>query len=261
MLVLIIWFVMKNNIHAVLFDLDGTLLDTAPDLYTAMLDTLAHFGHESISFKNFRPQVHAGTKSMVLASFSIDEMHPDYAAIRETFLKHYQQQLTEKTQFFSGIPKVLDHLDKQEMPWGIVTNKPGWLTEPLLKHFKINKRSRCIVSGDTLTNKTALQLYYDLAGLQWKGEGYGLSYYPKVRQTEQCGAFMEEYNEPNCSNIDMPTEILNRLDTINRYEEIVTDDVFTAHASIALRKQCILVANLSYQMEFFGKGSLKRVPK
>ncbi len=153
MLVLIIWLAMKNNIHAVFFDLDGTLLDTAPDLYTAMLETLAHFGHESISFKNFRPQVHAGTKGMVLASFSIDETHPDYATIRETFLKRYQQRLTEKTQFFSGIPKVLDYLDTHKIPWGIVTNKPAYLTEPLLKHFKINKRSQCIVSGDTLTNK------------------------------------------------------------------------------------------------------------
>lgn len=116
-----------------------------------------------------------------------------------------------------------------------------------------------VISGEISTKKTALQLYYDLAGLQWKGEGYGLSYYPKVRQTEQCGAFMTTYEGPdNCSQIKMPNGILDKLDVINRYEKIVTDDVFSAHASIALRKQCTLIANLPYQMEFFDKGSLKR---
>ncbi|KKK50352.1 hypothetical protein LCGC14_3125870, partial [marine sediment metagenome] len=110
------------------------------------------------------------------------------------------------------------------------------------------------------TKKTALQLYYDLVGLQWKGEGYGLSYYPKMKQTEQCGAFMTIYDHPeNCSRIKMPKGALGQLDTLNQYAEVITDDVFSAHASIALRKQCTLMANLPYQMEFFGRGSLKRI--
>ncbi len=117
-----------------------------------------------------------------------------------------------------------------------------------------------VVSGTISTNKTALQLYYDLVGLRWRGEGYGLSYYPKARQTEQCGAYMTMHEAPeNCPRIKMPKAVLSRLDTINRYEEIITDDVFSAHASIALRKRCTLIADLPYQMEFFGRGSLKRV--
>ena len=117
-----------------------------------------------------------------------------------------------------------------------------------------------VISGKISTKKTALQLYYDLVGLRWRGEGYGLSYYPKVRQAEQCGAFMTMYDEPdNCSKIKMPKEALDKLDTLNRYAEIITDDIFSAHASIALRKQCTLIADLPYQMEFFGRGSLKGV--
>jgi len=116
-----------------------------------------------------------------------------------------------------------------------------------------------VISGEISTKKTDLQLYYDLVGLQWRGEGYGLSYYPKVRQTEQCGAFMTTYEDPeDCSRIKMPKAILDKLDTINRYEKIITDDVFSAYAGIALRKECTLIANLSYQMEFFGRGLLKR---
>lgn len=117
-----------------------------------------------------------------------------------------------------------------------------------------------VVLGKISTKKTALQLYYDLVGLQWRGEGYGLSYYPKVKQTEQCGSFMTVYDEPEgCSRINMPKKVLDKLDTINRYAEIITDNVFSAHAAIALRKQCTLIADLSYEMEFFGRGSLKEV--
>ncbi len=117
-----------------------------------------------------------------------------------------------------------------------------------------------VILGKLSTKQTMLQLYYDLVGLRWRGEGYGLSYYPKTKQTERCGSFMTTYNDPeNCSKIKMPTSVLDQLDSINRHAEIITDNVFTAHASIALRKQCTLVADLPYQMEFFGKGSLQKI--
>lgn len=117
-----------------------------------------------------------------------------------------------------------------------------------------------VVLGKISTRKTVLQLYYDLVGLKWRGEGYGLSYYPKVKQTEQCGSFMTTYDKPDdCSRIKMPKKVLDKIDAINRYADIITDDVFSAHAAIALRKKCTLIANLPYQMEFFGRGSLKEV--
>ncbi len=152
MLALIIWPTMKSNL-IIFFDLDGTLLDTAPDLYSAMLETLAHFNRDSVPFDIFRPHVHTGTKTMILACFDIDDTHPEFPIIREIFLKHYQRLLTEKTDYFPGMEKVLGHLDTTMTPWGIVTSKPGWLTEPLLKYFELDKRSQCIVSGDTVSRK------------------------------------------------------------------------------------------------------------
>ncbi len=144
---------MKNNLDIVFFDLDGTLLDTAPDLYSAMLKTLAHFDRDEVPYNRFRPHIHTGTRSMILESFDIDETHRDYEEIRKIFLSHYENTLTDETDYFPGMDKVLNHLDKKNKLWGIVTSKPEWLTKPLLKHFNIDKRSQCIVSGDTLPKK------------------------------------------------------------------------------------------------------------
>ncbi len=109
------------------------------------------------------------------------------------------------------------------------------------------------------TKKTLLQMYYDLVGLRWNGEGYGLSYYPKTKQIAKCGVFLQNNNIDikNCTKINMPNHPLKCLDIINKFKEIVTDDLFTAHASVALRKKCTLFGNWTFHMEFFGKGSLK----
>lgn len=149
----IIWRVMKNNYDAIFFDLDGTLLDTAPDLYTAMLATLDELGHKHITYEQFRPHVHTGTTSMLKGSLPIDENDPEFQTIRDVFLKNYQTLLHKDTTYFPGMSKVLDTLDQKNIPWGIVTNKPAFLTEPLLLSFGLDKRSQCVVSGDTLSEK------------------------------------------------------------------------------------------------------------
>jgi len=114
-----------------------------------------------------------------------------------------------------------------------------------------------VLSGKLSTKKTLLQIYYDLADLRWRGEGYGLSYYPKIKQIAKCGLFLKNYDteQSDCTKINMPENPLKCLDIINKFQEIVTDDLFTAHASIALRKKCTLLGNWTFQMEFFGKGS------
>jgi len=144
---------MKNVCDAIFFDLDGTLLDTAPDLYRAMLATLSQLGRKAITFEQFRPHVHTGTTSMLTSSLDISEEDPEFQKIREIFLKNYQNFLNKDTDYFPGMSKVLDSLDQQKIPWGIVTNKPSFLTEPLLVSFGLKKRSRCIISGDTLPEK------------------------------------------------------------------------------------------------------------
>ena len=144
---------MKNKHQAIFFDLDGTLLDTAPDLYTAMLATLSEMGRDLISFEVFRPHVHTGTTSMIKGSLHIEESDPLFPSIRQIFLDHYQSMLHRETDFFPGMASVLAYLDEQHIPWGIVTNKPSFLTNPLLASFGLDKRSQCIISGDTLPEK------------------------------------------------------------------------------------------------------------
>lgn len=144
---------LHNHLDAILFDLDGTLLDTAPDLYAAMLLTLKQLGYKPVSFDDFRPHIHTGTASMLKGSLNIEEQDPIFSEICTIFLKHYANLIHHKTDYFPGMSDVLDQLDRLQIPWGIVTNKPAFLTEPLIASFQLNKRTKCIVSGDTLSNK------------------------------------------------------------------------------------------------------------
>ncbi|MCB1827299.1 MAG: phosphoglycolate phosphatase [Coxiellaceae bacterium] len=150
---LTILLIMKNNFDAIFFDLDGTLLDTAPDLYAAMHNTLAQMGYEMISFDRFRPHIHSGTASMIKGSLGIDENDPLFEEVKQTFLSHYENQVDRKTDYFPGVSDLLKHLDQENIPWGIITNKPGFLAEPLLRSFGLDQRSQCVISGDTLPRK------------------------------------------------------------------------------------------------------------
>jgi N-acetyl-D-muramate 6-phosphate phosphatase len=140
-----------DNIEAVFFDLDGTLLDTAPDLFTACNEILRRYGRPLVSFDDFRQWVHGGSLMMIGNSFQIKEDHPDIADIKQQFFDQYQKNITQQTQLFKGIEKVLSYLESDGIPWGIVTNKLTYLTEPLLDYFNLKSRCRCLVCGDTLT--------------------------------------------------------------------------------------------------------------
>lgn len=109
-----------------------------------------------------------------------------------------------------------------------------------------------VMNYDITTNKTVLDMYYSLADLKWGGEGYGLSYYPKLKQNKKYGIFAEKEDE-NYEEIDMPNDLLRRFDVINQYEQIKTDDLFTLHASLALRKKAIFCEKLPYKLNFSAK--------
>jgi N-acetyl-D-muramate 6-phosphate phosphatase len=141
---------MRNHIKGVFFDLDGTLLDTAPDLALACNDVLAQHNRPPVALAQFRNWVHGGALMMISQSFGINADHPDYSAIKSAFLASYQQRLTHSTQIFSGVPELLDYLDREAIPWGVITNKYACLAEPLLAHFGLVQRCCCLVSGDTL---------------------------------------------------------------------------------------------------------------
>jgi len=137
----------------VLFDLDGTLLDTAPDLAYAMNTVLDEHGHPPVRYPLFRSHVAGGSNAMIRHSFAIADNHPDFSSLKQKFLLAYEANLVKNTSPFPGIEALLEQLDINYVRWGIVTNKPGFLTAPLLNHFSITARCCCIVSGDTLPTR------------------------------------------------------------------------------------------------------------
>ena len=136
-------------IHAVLFDLDGTLADTARDLVAAMNLTLALHHRTPVTYDDFRRSVAYGTNVMVEHAFQIPMSDAQFNTIKHQFLEHYQQCIGKYTVLFDGIDTVLDYLDNHHIPWGIVTNKLKRFTMPLLHALQLDQRAKCIVAGDT----------------------------------------------------------------------------------------------------------------
>jgi hypothetical protein len=114
--------------------------------------------------------------------------------------------------------------------------------------------------GELTTNKHVLDIYYNIAGLKWSGEGYGLTYYPKTKQTKKAGLCFDNSPLPGTEDSEsfiVSGDILRQMDTINAYQSVLTDNLFIAHASIALRKQTFFYTKpLSYRIEFFGNGKV-----
>jgi phosphoglycolate phosphatase len=142
-----------HTIRTVLFDLDGTLLDTAPDLADALNAVLAEHHRAPLSFEQIRGVVSHGGMALIRLGFGLDESHPDFHPLRERLLARYRDNLSRKTRPFPGMDEVLDQLETQGYNWGVVTNKPGWLTDPLLKDLGLFSRAACVVSGDTLESR------------------------------------------------------------------------------------------------------------
>lgn len=136
---------------AIFFDLDGTLLDTAQDFAYAINLLLTDAKKPTVDFNLFRKEVYGESKRMISFAFNLKESHPDFESIRQAFLKTYHQNCTQKTVYFPGMELLIDSLDAKKIPWGIITNKPAWLTIPIVTHFELDKRAVCIISGDTLS--------------------------------------------------------------------------------------------------------------
>ncbi len=139
-----------NLFSAIFFDLDGTLLDTAPDLLNACNNILQLHGKAQVNLEDFRTWIHGGSDLMVSKSFNISIQDDDFKDIKSEFIAAYRNQLTHQTHFFEGIEDSLRVLDEDQVPWGIITNKLSSLTIPIVNYFGLDKRSCCIVSGDTL---------------------------------------------------------------------------------------------------------------
>jgi len=137
------------DIQAVLFDLDGTFADTAPDLAYALNQTLIHFNHPTLTLEQIRPAVSHGGIALISLGFQIQPDSSGFEERRQYLLQIYQDNICRHTKLFDGMDQVLDRLVEQGISWGIVTNKPAWLTDPLMAALPLSQHSECIVSGDT----------------------------------------------------------------------------------------------------------------
>lgn len=136
-------------IDAVLFDLDGTLADTAPDMARTVNEMRLRRSLAPVPHEKVRPHVSKGARGMLLAAFEMTAEHPDFAAMREEFLALYQHNLDVDTVLFPGMEDLLDGLESRGIAWGVVTNKFERFARPVIAGLGLTQRSRVLVGGDT----------------------------------------------------------------------------------------------------------------
>ena len=135
--------------RAVLFDLDGTLIDSAPDLAGAGNDMRIARGLAPYPLTHFRPMVGSGARGMVGRAFGVGPQEEAFSALRDEFLQRYEARMTQETRVFDGMLSVLDAFDARAMPWGIVTNKATRFSDPLVRALGLLPRAATLVCGDT----------------------------------------------------------------------------------------------------------------
>jgi len=136
-------------LEAVLFDLDGTLADTAPDMARTVNAMREKRGLAPVSVERLRPHVSQGARGMLIAAFQIGTDHPEFAAMRAEFLDIYAGNLCVDTRLFPGMEALLELLEARAVGWGVVTNKFERLARPVLAGLGVEKRAAVIVGGDT----------------------------------------------------------------------------------------------------------------
>ncbi len=137
------------TIRAVLFDLDGTLADTAPDLAAALNRLLAEHGRGPVPLERTRPVTSSGARGMLQVGFGIDPHDSGYDRLKARFLDLYAERICAETRLFDGIAELLAALEGRGLAWGVVTNKPERFTLPLLVALGLGARAACVVGGDT----------------------------------------------------------------------------------------------------------------
>lgn len=136
------------SMQVVLFDLDGTLVDTAPDLGLALNMLRERHGLPALPQATIRPYASHGSRGLLGIGFGLGPEHADFAAMRDEYLDLYGQVLTHAPVMFDGIPELLASIESAGLRWGVVTNKPRRFTLPLMEAMGMAARAACIVSGD-----------------------------------------------------------------------------------------------------------------
>jgi phosphoglycolate phosphatase len=140
---------MFKHIQAVLFDLDGTLIDSAPDLGAAADKMRTDRGLPSLPLERYRSMAGAGARGMLGVAFGMTPEHPEFPALREEFFVNYERCMTERTLVFEGVAELITALAGLDLPWGVVTNKQSRFTLPLTTGMPLFATAAAVVSGDT----------------------------------------------------------------------------------------------------------------
>lgn len=140
---------MFTDVRAVLFDLDGTLIDSAPDLGAAVDKMRVKRGLPPLPLARYRPMAGAGARGMIGVAFGLTPEHADYAALRDEFFVNYEQCMTQRTFAFDGVHELIAELVALDIPWGVVTNKSARFTDPLTRAMPMFQSARVVVSGDS----------------------------------------------------------------------------------------------------------------
>ena len=139
-----------SDYQAVLFDLDGTLIDTAQDMGLALNLLLRHHQRPGFDDHELRPLVSHGSAALINFGFNVKESDEQFIDLRDQFLAIYEQNIAVNSCLFEGMESILQQLEYSDIPWGIVTNKPGKYTNLLLAELSLDKRASTVISGDTL---------------------------------------------------------------------------------------------------------------
>ena len=209
---------MTQAIQCVLFDLDGTLLDTSYDFTYALNATCRHFDAPPLNYQDIRKVVSQGGMAMTKLAFP-NLPTSELEARRRFFLDIYNEHIDCHTRIFPGLELGLEILAKKQIPWGIVTNKPGWLTEKLLMSFLFPSQPKTVISGDTLAVRKPFREPMDLAAKECGVANEACIYigdHPRdieagVNAQMQTGAAMYGYLPETATPKDWPAD--HRFDT------------------------------------------------
>jgi phosphoglycolate phosphatase len=138
-----------REVDVVLFDLDGTLIDSAPDLAAAADRMRVQRGMPSLPLQQYRHMAGAGARGMLSVAFGMTPEHTQFAELKEEFFGNYERCMTERTYAFDGVQALIDQLRQKGLRWGVVTNKSARFTEPLTRAMPLFASAAVVISGDT----------------------------------------------------------------------------------------------------------------
>jgi 2-phosphoglycolate phosphatase len=139
------------RLRAVLFDMDGTLLDTAPDFIAICQAMLAERGFPRVDDKLIRDEISGGARAMVSAAFAMSPEAPEFEALRLEFLARYQTDCAVHSKLFDGMAELLADIEKAKLIWGVVTNKPVRFAQPIMEQLGLSERSAVLICPDHVT--------------------------------------------------------------------------------------------------------------